>query len=160
MGKRQFQSTVCNDQKSKNSRDANTILKRCNHTSTERTKKVSIHSQKRVNEELTNLIDQKDVIRVNKCSVKLFLSPIVITVTDQTVKMALKIKKLNIRRNLIFIRKNIRCQILSERYSRRLTYVMHIHKSRWINQPKSNAILASSETRPSGHISSRRGSTV
>ena len=57
---------------------------------------IPINLQKRVETELNKLIDQKHIIKLDKCSDKQFISPIVITVKkDQTVKLALDSKKIN-----------------------------------------------------------------
>ena len=58
-------------------------------------RKVSIQSQKRVNKDLTKLIDQKYIIKLNKFSEKLFINPIVIKLSEQMVKLALKTKEVN-----------------------------------------------------------------
>ena len=59
-------------------------------------RRIPIHLQERVEVELNNLIDQKHIIKLDKCSDKQFISPIVITVEkDQTVKLALDSKKIN-----------------------------------------------------------------
>ena len=57
---------------------------------------IPIHLQERVEGELNKLIDQKHIIKLDKCSDRQFISPIVITVKkDQTVKLALDSKKIN-----------------------------------------------------------------
>ena len=49
-----------------------------------------IHIQERVENEILSLIDQGRIIRLEKCSDKQFISPIVITVkTDQSIKLAM-----------------------------------------------------------------------
>ena len=59
-------------------------------------RRIPIHLQERVEAELNKLIDQKHIIKLDKCSDKQFISPIVITVKkDQTVKLALDSKKIN-----------------------------------------------------------------
>ena len=59
-------------------------------------RRIPIHLQERVEAELNKLIDQKHIIKLDKCSDKHFISPIVITVKkDQTVKLALDSKKIN-----------------------------------------------------------------
>ena len=59
-------------------------------------RRIPIHLQERVEGELNKLIDQKHIIKLDKCSDKQFISPIVITVKkDQTVKIALDSKKIN-----------------------------------------------------------------
>ena len=58
-------------------------------------RRIPTHLQERVEAELNNLIDQKHIIKLDKCSDKQFISPIVITVKkDQTVKLALDSKKI------------------------------------------------------------------
>ena len=57
---------------------------------------IPINLQERVETELNKLIDQKHIIKLDKCSDQQFISPIVITVKkDQTVKLALDSKKIN-----------------------------------------------------------------
>ena len=57
-------------------------------------RRIPIHLQERVKGELNKLIDQKHIIKLDKCSDRQFISPIVITVKkDQTVKLALDSKK-------------------------------------------------------------------
>ena len=59
-------------------------------------RRIPIHLQERVEAELNKLIDQKHIIKLDKCSDKQFISPIVIIVKkDQTVKLALDSKKIN-----------------------------------------------------------------
>ena len=59
-------------------------------------RRIPIHLQEKVEAKLNKLIDQKHVIKLEKCSDKQFISPIVITVKeDQTVKLALDSKKIN-----------------------------------------------------------------
>ena len=59
-------------------------------------RRIPIHLQEKVEAELNKLIDQKHIIKLEKCSDKKFISPIVITVKeDQTVKLALDSKKTN-----------------------------------------------------------------
>ena len=59
-------------------------------------RRVPIHVQKRVEKELSLLIDQKHIIKLDKSSDKQFISPIVIMVKkDQTIKLALDSKKID-----------------------------------------------------------------
>ena len=59
-------------------------------------RRISIHLRERVEGELNKLIDQKHIIKLDKCSDQQFISPIVITLKkDQTVKLALDSKKIN-----------------------------------------------------------------
>ena len=59
-------------------------------------RRIPIHPHERVKVELNKLIDQKHIIKLNKCSGKQLICPIVITVKkDQTVKLALDSKKIN-----------------------------------------------------------------
>ena len=59
-------------------------------------RRIPKHLQKRVEADLNKLIDQKHIIKLDKCSDKQFISPIVITVEkDQTVKLALDSKTIN-----------------------------------------------------------------
>ena len=53
-------------------------------------RRIPIHLQERIEVEVNKLIDQKHIIKLDKCSDRQFISPIVITVKkDQTVKLAL-----------------------------------------------------------------------
>ena len=62
----------------------------------QKSRRIPIHLQERVEAELNKLIDQKHIIKLDKSSDKQFISPIVITVKkDQTVKLALDSKKFN-----------------------------------------------------------------
>ena len=72
-------------------------------------RRVPVHLQDRVEKELNKLMDQKHIIKLDKCSDGQFISPIVITVKkDQTVKLALDSNKIN-----KFIHKiNTKCLIL------------------------------------------------
>ena len=71
-------------------------------------RRVPINLQPLVNEELQKELAEKHIINLNRCSLKNFISPIVITVKrDKTVKLTLDSK---IYINL-FIKINIRCQI-------------------------------------------------
>ena len=59
-------------------------------------RRVPLHLLGKVEQELQKLIDQKQIIKLDKCSDELFISPVVITVKkDKTVKIALDSKKLN-----------------------------------------------------------------
>ena len=57
---------------------------------------IPVHLQERVEGELIKLMDQNHIIKLDNCSDRKFISPIVITVKkDQTVKLALDSKKIN-----------------------------------------------------------------
>ena len=59
-------------------------------------RRVPVHLQERVEKELNKLMDQKHIIKLDKCSDRQLISPIVITVRkDQMVKLALDSKKIN-----------------------------------------------------------------
>ena len=59
-------------------------------------RRVPIHLQERVDNEFNKLIDQKSVLKLEKCSDEQFISLIVITVKqDQTVRLATDSKKIN-----------------------------------------------------------------
>ena len=59
-------------------------------------RRIPIHLQERVGGELNNFIDQRHIIKLDKCSDKQFIRPIVIKLKkDQTVKLALDSKKIN-----------------------------------------------------------------
>ena len=62
----------------------------------QKSQRIPVHLQERVEEELNKPMDQKHIIKLGKCSDRQFISPIVITVKkDQTVKLALDSKKIN-----------------------------------------------------------------
>ena len=70
---------------------------------------VPINLQERVNNEIKKLLEEGHIEKMNNCSEKYFISPIVITVKrDQTIKLALDSKTLIYQ----YTRINIRCQIL------------------------------------------------
>ena len=57
---------------------------------------IPMHLQERVERELNKLMDQNHIIKLDKCSHRKFISPVVITVKkNQTVKLAIDSKKLN-----------------------------------------------------------------
>ena len=59
-------------------------------------RRIPVHLQERDEGELSNLMDQKHIIKLDKCSGRQFISPIVITMKkDQTVKLALDSRKIN-----------------------------------------------------------------
>ena len=59
-------------------------------------RRIPIHLQERVETELNKLLDHKHIVKLDQCSDKQFISLIVITVKkDQTVKLALVLKKIN-----------------------------------------------------------------
>ena len=59
-------------------------------------RRVPLHLLDKVEPELQELIDEKQIIKLDKSSDELFISPVVITVKkDKTVKIALNSKKLN-----------------------------------------------------------------
>ena len=59
-------------------------------------RRVPLHLLDKVEQEPQKLIDEKQIIKLDKCSDELFISPVVITVQkDKTVKIALDSKKLN-----------------------------------------------------------------
>ena len=59
-------------------------------------RRVALHLPDKVEAELKKLIQDKQIIRLDKCSDEHFISPVVITVKhDKSVKIALDSKKLN-----------------------------------------------------------------
>ena len=59
-------------------------------------RRIPEHLQERVEGDLNKLMDQNHIIKLDKCSDREFISPIVITVKkDQAVKLALDSKKIN-----------------------------------------------------------------
>ena len=62
----------------------------------QRGRRVPIHIQEKVENEIRSLIDQDHIIRLHKCSDQQFISPIVITVKkDQSIKLAMDSKQIN-----------------------------------------------------------------
>ena len=62
----------------------------------QKVRRVPVHLQERVEKEFNELLDQKHIIKLDKCSDRQLISPIVITVRkDQTVKLALDSKIVN-----------------------------------------------------------------
>ena len=99
-------------------------------------------------------MDQNHIIKLDKCSDRQFISPIVIKVKkDQTVKLALDSKKINkiIYKNkyqmpniellLENIAKVVNQTNPNKHYSQHSTFATHIHKSLWIKQQENNATL-------------------
>ena len=59
-------------------------------------RRVPLHLLERVEKELENLIEDKQIMRLEKCSHECFISPVIITVKkDKSVKIALDSKELN-----------------------------------------------------------------
>ena len=122
--------------------------------------------------ELNKLIDQRHIIKLNKlnkCSDKQFISPIVITVKkDQTVKLALDSKKIN-----KFIHKNKyqmpnfdllldkTAQVTkSDKTKPTLLSTPHTLKSRWIEKHVNNAISVWPVAMQQGRMNSNRDFTA
>ena len=62
----------------------------------QRGRRIPIHIQEKVENEIRSLIDQGHIIRLDKCSDHQFISPIVITVKkDQSIKLAMDSKQIN-----------------------------------------------------------------
>ena len=111
-------------------------------------------------------MDQNHIIKLDKCSDRQFICPIVITVKkDQTVKLALDSKKINkiIHKNkyqmpnIEMLLDNI-AQVVNQtnpnkHYSQHSTSATHIHKSLWIKQQENNATLVLLVVTPLGTIS-------
>ena len=75
---------------------AKSIFKSQYKPSQHKGRRVPLHLLDKVGQELQNLIDEKQIIKLDKCSDELFISSVVITVKkDKTVKIALDSKKLN-----------------------------------------------------------------
>ena len=59
-------------------------------------RRIPIHIQEKVEQELKSLIDQGHIVKLDSCSDKQFISPIVITVKkDQSIKLAMDSKQIN-----------------------------------------------------------------
>ena len=70
-------------------------------------RRVPVHLLDKVEAELEKLIQDKQIIRLDKCPDEHFISPVVITVKDdKSVKIALDSKKLNDE----YIKTNIKCK--------------------------------------------------
>ena len=75
---------------------AKSIFKSTYTPSQHKGRRVPLHLLEKVENELKKLIDDKQIIKLEKCSDELFISPVVITVKkDKSVKIALDSKKLN-----------------------------------------------------------------
>ena len=75
---------------------AKSIFKSAYTPSQHKGRRVPLHLLEKVENELKKLIDDKQIIKLGKCSDELFISPVVITVKkDKSVKIALDSKKLN-----------------------------------------------------------------
>ena len=111
---------------------------------------------------------QDHIIKLDKCSDRQFISPIVITVKKvQTVKLALESKKINkfIQKNkyqmpnIALLLDNIAQMVrsnqtnLNKHYFRHSIFATHIHKSLWIKRPENIAISVLLVVTPLGHIS-------
>ena len=59
-------------------------------------RRIPIHIQEKVEQEIRSLIDQGHIVKLEKCSDQQFISPIVITVKkDQSIKLAMDSKQIN-----------------------------------------------------------------
>ena len=59
-------------------------------------RRIPIHIQEKVEQEIRSLIDYGHIVKLNSCSDKQFISPIVITVKkDHTIKLAMDSKQIN-----------------------------------------------------------------
>ena len=127
----------------------------------QKSRRIAIHLEERVEKELNKLIDQQHFIKLEKHSEKQFRSPIVITVKkDQTVKIALDSKKTNkfIHKNkyhmpnidllLDNIAQTIKSDNKNKRCSLPLINGMCIHKSFWIRKQENNVISVSGGNAP------------
>ena len=75
---------------------AKSIFKSEYTRSQDKGRRVPLHLIEKIENELKKLIDEKQIIKLEKCSDELFISPVVITVKkDKSVKIALDSKKLN-----------------------------------------------------------------
>ena len=93
--KNNFQQLCLRIGKSKHRVTKHNLAKNLNRYN-QKGRRIPIQLQERVEAELSKLIDQKHIIKLDKCSDKQFISPIVITVKkDQTDKLALDSKKIN-----------------------------------------------------------------
>ena len=59
-------------------------------------RRIPIHNQEKVEQEIRSLIDQGHIVKMEKCSDQQFISPIVLTVKkDQSIKLAMNSKQIN-----------------------------------------------------------------
>ena len=59
-------------------------------------RRIPIHIQEKIEQEIKSLIDQGHFVKLDSCSDKQFISPIVITVKkDHTIKLAMDSKQIN-----------------------------------------------------------------
>ena len=79
MGQGYFQTAMRTYWKIKKSHDDNSIQSRL-HANTKKGRCIPVHLQQRVEGELNKLMDQNHIIKLDKCSDRQFISPIVITV--------------------------------------------------------------------------------
>ena len=116
-------------------------------------RRIPVHLQERVEKEFNKLIDQKHLIKLDKCSDRQFISPMLIILEkDQTVKLALDSKKINkfIYKNKYqmpnfdllldniaqVVKSNNNQQTLSSTLDLRYAY----SQTRWTNQLENNVV--------------------
>ena len=129
-------------------------------------RRIPVHLQERVEGEFNKLMDQNHVIKLDECSDRQFISPIVITVKkDQTVKLASDSQNINkfIHKNkyqmpnIDLLLDNIAEVVKSDKSKQtqfstidlRYAYLQFL----WIKRPENNAILVLLVVTPLGPIS-------
>ena len=87
---------------------AKSIFKSAYTPSQHKGRRIPLHLLEKVENELKKLTDDKQIIKLEKCSDELFISPVVITVKkDKSVKIALDSKKLT----MPYTKTNTRCKV-------------------------------------------------
>ena len=74
---------------------AKSIFKENHNPNQQKGKRVPLHLLEKVEQELDKLIESKQVVRLEKSPDDVFISPVVITVKNKSVKLALELRKLN-----------------------------------------------------------------
>ena len=70
--------------------------------------RIPVHLQERVEKDSNELIDQKHIIKLDECSNRQFISPIVLAVKRTKQSNWLQIPR---KKKVIYTKTNIRCQI-------------------------------------------------
>ena len=75
---------------------AESLIRQNHNPNQQKGRRVPLHLLEKVKQELDKLINDKQIVRVEKCPDRVFISPVVITVKkDKSLKLALDSKKLN-----------------------------------------------------------------
>ena len=93
--------------RSKNHR-VHTVFKQLLIPIKEKGRRIPIHKQVKIGEEIKRLIREGHIVKLNKCTSEFFVAPVVIKAKkDGSVKIALDAKPMNAR----IFKTNIKCQI-------------------------------------------------